>query len=220
MPRINPVVLNPTQKDMMKTLARVMFVTLDQLEYWVNIKKPAASEAVKVLAKQGLVKIRDHVKPYIIQITHAGARVAGTKLPSGKTYFSWSAQTHRIYRNDAEILLRGSKNGFAMQNRYFHYSLGLNPTHGEHSAIDADDRHYFCILDDYRMQAKRLSHAWARWHTPNRDYFDESKGFRWKDICHSVLVFSTDADQLQRYKQFCQGSEISPSFYYLKPRWH
>ena len=220
MPRINPIALNATQKDMMKTLSRVMFVTFDQLTYWVNIKKPAASEAVKVLADHGLVKVLDKVKPYIIQITHAGARVSGTRLPSGKTYFSWSAQTHRIYRNDAEILLRGSKAGFAMQNRYFHYSLGLNPTHGEHSAIDADDRHYFCMLDDYRMQTNRLIHAWQRRHTPNRDYFDAHKGFRWKDICQSVLIFSTDADQLQRYKAFCHGAEFSADFYYIKPRWH
>jgi len=220
MPRCNPLALNTTQKHMMKILSRLMFATFDQLAYWAKIKKPAVSEAVKVLLRNGLVTVMDEVKPYIVQITHAGARVAGTQLPSGKTYFSWSAKTHRIYRNDAEILLRRSKRGFVMQNRYFHYSLGLNPTHGEHSAVDASDHHYFCMLDDYRMQANRMKHAWNRRHSPNSDYFDDVKGFRWRDVCQSMLIFSTDADQLHQYQHYCSGTELSANFYYLKPRWH
>lgn len=221
MPR--PLSLSQTQKNILSHLSRVMFCTFDQIQYWMDIGKPATSEAIKVLAKHNLVKLTDKVKPHIVQLTHSGARVSGTTLSTGKTFYSWSAKVQRIYRNDAEILLRGVHRGFTMQSRKHHLSLGLNPSHGENAGVDIDKKVYFCLVDDYRMKPDRLMHAWTRQHTPNKLFFDSTHGFKWSILSDHYCFFSTDADALSRFKSYNEGkgdSALPVSFYYLKPRWH
>jgi len=211
--------LRPVAREVLTTLDRLQFATMDQLVYWVQIKQPAMSKTLRQLCDGGQVSVDRALRPHIYSLTNVGRRAIASKAPK-KIVRSAAVMRHICHRNQSEMMLRQRYERMTFQSRTAWFKYGLNPAHGEHGAKDVDG-YTLVLLDDYLMDSSRIAHSWTRPHAANDRYWSHPQIRHWRDVVNRFVVVSTDEGQCERHQGYIEkkGLDDSVRVLHVEPLW-
>lgn len=198
--------LTETQRAALGALAAWRAATIDQLAQLVDITPRGLRMALAPLAELGAIALHniEAASPTIVELRHAGARLAGITLPSNRVLLSWATLTHQCRRNELELRLRAKFPGRFL-TRIELFRLGLNPSVAEHGYRLDDGRLWCVILDDYGMTAGsrgRVSRSWSRAHTPRPAYYPDPSSTRWNERADGLVIATLSRDQAERHRRY------------------
>ena len=219
MRRPSPPALSDLQHRILTTLGRVGFATEAQLAYWGGVQVPAVSKALAKLVEARFVVGEAQVRPVIFRLTHAGARVARTRVASGRRYPSWSVMAHAGHTNQTEIALRARYPGLQFFDRLTLLKQGFNPAFGEHAGVDAGGVSSLVLVDDYLMGSERISRVWTRRHRPARAYWPAGTGREWREVVQRFIVATTDGRQAEAHTAWITDQGIPADVMTIKALW-
>ncbi|MCW9023072.1 MAG: hypothetical protein OQK73_00175 [Gammaproteobacteria bacterium] len=212
--------INDSTRQCLNTVARLKFVTRDQLLFWSPLNDLSSiTRITNDLVKKGLLFCVDDLCPNVFCLTQTGYRYCGFAYQARR--YSMPAIQQCAHRNAAEITLRDKDDSVSVQSRKYCLRYGFFPSKAEY-LLHARDGFSLLLVDDYAMAPSRIAHALSRAHTPDKRFYDLDASHpirHWKDVVDTVYVFTTYRDSVIRHQAYIAEQGIVGSVHFIKPIW-
>ena len=215
--------LSEVDQCLLQQLARCKFATREQLCHWCDKShKTTILRHLMKLEDIGLISADAHQEPNIWKIERQGAALMLEKMPSGGRPPSWSVMAHGCHRNAVEILLdtQAESRGFRFLDKQAFWKMGLNPAHGENPGVDASNKAYLVLLDDYGMMPNRIRHTWERRHKPSLSHFEGNRVMQWKQFVNAFIVATTNPIRAEQYEKYVKQFAIPATILKIESIWN
>ena len=210
--------LSTLDRLIIRELARVRFATREQFAHWYEIDASTVSRHLNCLLASGYLLCHSHSRPAVWGLSLPTAQLMQPEITSWREP-SWAVMANACHANQAEIELGMEHKGFQMAKRLSLLKQGLHPVLGEYGAMDGDNISYLVLVDDYRMQSRRMEKAWTRRHTPSAKFWADPTGRCWRDVVNQFYVVSTDSYRTDAHRFWSVVHRMPAKCLSIAPLW-